>query len=306
MQQPQTPVNVRWGEWLSEGWAMFAERWQVWVVQFLIFGGIFLVPAIPFYAMVVMMQVQTPVGEPPAPPPYFIPLVLIALPILLLASAFLLGGVWKTAFKQLRGEPIAVSDLFSGGDVMLRIIGAYIAIGLMTILGALLCIFPAFIVAGLFYFAVPYLIERDTDISSALSASYEATKDHWFMYLLFALFLGLLAGVGQYACLVGVLVTYPLTFTITTVAYRDLFGVVGARRFGQQTTATASSYVGQDWPTPPSVVPPPPAISTSPFVAPPQTEEIESTAPRCSNCGAAVAPTARFCNFCGNRLGELS
>jgi hypothetical protein len=309
MMQAQGPVNVKWGEWIGEGWQMFVERWQVWVLQFLIFFAVFAIPLIPVYAMIIMADVRaTQAGDPPPPPPpFFIPFVLIALPILMIAGAFLLGGVWKTAFKQLRGEPIAVRDLFSGGDVMLKIIGAYFVIGLMGMLGAILCILPAFFVMGVTYFTVPYMIERNTSVGEAVSASYEATKNNWFMYILFALFLGIFAGIGQYACLVGLLVTYPLTFTIVTVAYRDIFGVAGARRFGPQTVSTASSYVGQNWPTPPSVVPPPPAPMPPlppPFAAPTEElgEEPPTIFPRCPKCGAAIASTAKFCNFCGHRL----
>ncbi len=302
--QQETSSTVRWGEWISEGWQMFTERWQVWVVQMLIVFLIFVVPTIPFYVMSVTTQLEAAsAGRPPEPPAMFIPLLLIAMPILLLVGGFVWGGLWKTAIKQLRGETISVKDLFSGGDIFLRVIGAFIAIAFMMILGALLCFFPALIVAGLLYFTIPLIVDRNMGVSDALSASYNATKSNWLMFALFAIVVGLLASLGQFACYIGLLVTYPLQFTIGAVAYRDVFGVPGARSFSSKSASTPTSYAGQSWPAPPPQSSPPPSPPSPVFSSP---QPLDPAQPQlvinCPQCGAALTRAANFCNFCGASL----
>jgi uncharacterized membrane protein len=302
--QPDTAPNVRWGEWISEGWQMFAERWQVWVTQMLILFVVFAIPIVPIYAISISAQIAAAqTGQPPEPPAMLIPVIFVAAPLLLLGVAFLWAGLWRTALKQLRGEPIAVKDLFSGGDIFLRVVGAILALAFLGMLGAILCIFPAFIVAGLFYFTLPLIVDRNMDISSALSASYEATKKNWFMFTLFAFVVSLLASLGQFACYVGLLVSYPLQFTISAIAYRDTFGVPGARRFGPGSLSTPTSYAGQSWPASAQTPPPPQPFFASPPPVQPQSEhEQQQPANQCPQCGAALTRTANFCNFCGARL----
>ncbi len=300
--QPETAPNVRWGEWIGEGWQMFAARWQVWVLQILIIFVVFAIPVIPIYALVISAQIgAAETGRPPEPPAMLIPLVLIAAPLMILVAAFLWGGLWKTAIKQLRGEPISVGDLFSGGDVFLRVLGAFIAIGFLTMLGAVLCYFPALVVMGLLFFTLPLIVDRNLDVSSALSASYEATKKNWFMFTLFVFVLSLLASAGAAACYVGMLATYPLQFTIAAIAYRDVFGVPGARSFASTQVSSPTSYAGQSWPVQPQQTPPSPPPPQPVFSQPPS-EPQQQAAVKCPQCGAALTRAANFCNFCGERL----
>lgn len=288
--QEMTTSAVRW-EWIGEGWQMFAEKWQVWVLQMLIVGLIFAVPAVPFYAMMIPMQLAATPDQPPQLPVLFLPLALGIGVLAVLGGAFFFSGLYKTAFKQLRGEPIAVGDLFSGGDVFLRVLGAFIAIAFFTILGFVLCILPAFAVGGLLYFTVPLIVARDLGIGKALSASYEATKANWLMFALFAFVASLLASLGQFACYIGLLVTYPLQFTIAAVAYRDVFGLQGARRFtGNNQPDYPSNYAPQSFPQP----------------APPQYDapaQPDFTTLICTNCGTTINRQSKFCSKCGHPIG---
>jgi len=292
--QERTAATVRWGEWIGEGWQMFAERWQVWVVQMLVVFVAFAVPAVPFYLMMITAQLTaTETGAPPEMPALFTPLVLVIAAVSFFGAAFFWSGLYKTAFKQLRGEAVSIGDLFSGGDIFLRVLGAFLVIGILAMLGAILCIFPAFIVAGLVWFTIPLIVERNLSIGEAVSASYEATKSNWFMFTLFAFVVSLLASVGQFACYVGLLVTYPLQFTITTIAYRDIFGVAGARSFASSQPQYPTNYA------PPSFPPPPPQ-----FGAPQEPPRAESTTSICSNCGTMIQRAARFCSKCGSPIGN--
>lgn len=293
--QQETSATIRWGEWIGEGWQMFAERWQVWVLQILILFLIFAVPIVPFYLMMFAAQLNTAPGEVPEFPALFFPLMFAVILISTLGGAFLLSGLYKTAFKQLRGEAISVGDLFSGGDVFLRVLGAMIAVSLLSTVGIFLCILPYFVVIGLLHFTIPLIVERNLGIGEALSASVNATKANWFMTTIFVFVVYLLGSVGVYACGVGALVSYPLLFTITAIAYRDVFGVAGARRFSANQQQYSTNYSGPSWAssgsTPPSE---PPQFGYMPDQQP--------TLTICPNCGTSIARASRFCNKCGNPL----
>ncbi|MBL8166559.1 MAG: zinc-ribbon domain-containing protein [Acidobacteria bacterium] len=301
--QPMNPPNVRWGEWLGEGWQMFAEKWQVWVVQILVVFLIFAVPAVPFYVMMMATQLAAAQsGAPPEPSPLMLPFVFLIALGAVFGGAYLWSGLYRTAFKQLRGEPISVKDLFSGGDAFLRVLGAFLAMGVLTMLGGLLCILPGLVVPGLLMFTVPLIVDRNLSVGEALSASYNATKSNWLMFALFAIVVGILASLGQLACYVGLLATYPLQFTIAAIAYRDVFGVAGARSFAQhQPPPPASSYAPSDWNTPIQMPPPPPRPQ---FSAPPPQPPQEPTVSICPHCGATLNRTANFCNQCGLPLRQ--
>jgi hypothetical protein len=294
MMQQEPSATVRWGEWIGEGWQMFAEQWKVWVLQILIVFLVFAVPIVPFYLMMIAMQLNTPPGEVPEFPVLFFPLLFAIFLISILGSAYFWSGLYKTAFKQMRGEQISVGDLFSGGDVFLRVLGGLLAVSLLAFLGIFLCILPYFVVLGLLHFTVPLIVERNLGVGEALSTSYKATKANWFMTTIFVLVLYMLASLGAVACYVGALASYPLLFTITAIAYRDVFGVAGARRFSANQQQYPTNYTGPSWASSGPVPPPPPQYGESP--------DQQATLTICPNCGTQMSRGARFCNKCGSQI----
>lgn len=235
-------ATVRW-EWIGEGWNMFTQRWVAWVVHMLVFALVIVVISAPIYIIAIASSVGAGARDvPEAPPAIFFVAMLIIYPLLLVAVSFLLGGTYKTAMKQLRGEPTSIGDLFSGGDCFLRVLGTLFLVAVLGMIGGLLCIIPGFIVQGLCFFAIPLVVERGMGPVQAIQTSIEATKKDWLMFTLFAFVVGLIASIGVILCYVGALASYPLMFTITSVAYRDVFGVAGA-------------------PNPQSYTPPPPPSS---------------------------------------------
>lgn len=280
--QPVGVADVKWGEWIGEGWQMFVNQWLGWVLIMLVFLILIMIPLAPVYAFVIAAQLASAgSGDVPVEPPAFFWVFLpVFYLVIILGASFLMAGAYRAAFKQMRGGQVSVSDLFSGGDVFLRVAGGVVLTGLLTAAGAIFCILPGFIAVGLFYFTVPLIIDKNLGVIDAMKASLEVTKARWYMFALFAIVVSLLAQVGSVACGVGMLATFPLYFTINTVAFRDLFGVQGARSFLQQQTPSAG--YAQQWSAPPE--------------APKPTQEC----PRCGATGLAVG--AKFCNLCGANL----
>jgi len=277
-------IQVRFGDWISEGWKMFTEQWKSWVTLSLGFFAVVVVPIgasmVAFYiAFSTTLMAQQPSGGGQAQLPAAVFLVfyvgLFALMIVLVpVSVLLIGGAYRAAFKQLRGGQVGFRDLFSARDCYWRLLGATLIHSVLVFIGAMVCIIPAFIVGGLLFFTTPLIVERDLGVFEAMRVSRDVTQRNLLMFTLFAFVVQFLASVGSYACYVGLLVTWPLMFTITAIAYRDCFGVEGARSFAQPSPTQQQGYGAP--PTQPSVV--------------------------CPNCQASLPSTAQYCFRCGASL----
>lgn len=303
-------VQVRWGQWFTEGWNMFAERWQVWVAQTLILLAATVLPFMVMYFGFIAVLVASSNGDrPPEPPPAFIVLFLGFYLVIILAAAFISAGMHHTAFRQLRGEEVRVTDVFRGGPYFLKIIVMYLLFSLAMmiiitpvmivsalLLPLLILVIPAmfvvsFLAQGLMYFASSLIVERGYGPVQALSESFSILRPQMWMFGAFAFVLNLMATAGMYACGVGMLITWPLWYTITAVAYRDCLGVTRARTFfGQQ-----QMYPQPGEPSSQGYYPPPPSAPAPP---PPQ----QSAGAFCTRCGYQNAENPRFCLRCGTPL----
>ena len=283
--------EVRFGEWISEGWKMFTEQWKGWVTLSLGFFVAVVVPIGAFIVTMYVMMVATMMSQqhPRAAPPQMPVMTLIifyvglfALIMLLMPlTVLMMGGAYRAAFKQLRGGRVEFRDLFSARNCYWRLLGATLLHSVFVFIGGMLCVIPAFIVAGLLLFTLPLIVERDLGVFEAMRASRDLTQRHLLMFTLFAFVVQLIASAGSYACYVGLLATWPLMFTMTAVAYRDCYGVSGARRFLQTASSPQIDYGSA------------PTTNTSP---PPQ----PSLA--CPTCQISLPATAQFCPQCGTSV----
>jgi uncharacterized membrane protein len=269
-------VVVRFGDWIGEGWRMFVEQWQAWVLNALIYFGILAVPIVPLVIAVFVISgvasaftqssmtystTTVTASNPDMSSAIFLGLFLfeaVVAVVLVVIGAYFTAGLYRTALKQLRGQKVQVSDLFSGGRFFFRLVGANILIGILTIIGFMLCIIPAFIVAGLFYFTGFLIVDQDLGVIDAMRKSYELCKNNFLWFTLFAFVVGLINQAGSSVCYVGLLATLPLSFAIGAVAYRDCFNIPGMKSF-RADVGQAAPY-GAPTPSflPPAGSPPPP------------------------------------------------
>jgi hypothetical protein len=301
MQQVNAP-SVRW-EWISEAWNLFTKQWSVWVVMILVtvlaVGLIYL----PLY-FVALFSMAPSVSEDGivTPASGFLPIVIFPVGYLAImcVMSWLTGGLYSAAFKQLRGEQIAVGDLFSGGQYFSRMIGALLLVGIASGIGSIFCLIPGLIVYGLAFLTAPMIVEGGKGSIDAIKASIEVTKKDWIMFTLFAIALIIIAEAGAIACGFGVLATLPLLFLGHALAYRDLVGMPGAHSQGQfmppPPPPDYRDYAQAQTPAQPQAPAwaPPPNYGSTP--AP------ESAAKTCPHCGATLARAVNFCNQCGRPL----
>ena len=349
MQNTNKP-EVRFGDWISEGWKMFTEQWAAWVINSLIFLGLTVFPMVAiimgYYIYFFSLMNTSPGSAPPDIQEQtligFVVVMLALMAFSLVAQSFLIGGMHISALKQLRGEKVEVRDLLTGGRYFFSILGAMLLIGILAIIGYLFCILPALLVFGAFFFTIPLIIDRGLSAVEAMKTSYALTRQNLFMFALFAFVLYLLASAGSYLCYVGMLATYPLLFTITAVAYRDLFGVEGARYFrpiapppdfrqpypdvyqrpqpmgyalpppanesqkAADPPVQAYSETSPDHPENPASPAPGQKPTATEQLVPPVNDAVTSATSGlvCSHCQTALPPTAGFCPRCGARVGS--
>jgi hypothetical protein len=301
MQQVNAP-GVRW-EWIGEAWNLFTQQWSVWVVMILVTVLAVSVIYLPFYFVAIFSMVPT-VSEDGvvSTGSGFLPILIFPVMYLAVISvmSYLFGGLYSAAFKQLRGEQIAVGDLFSGGRYFSRMIGAMVLVGIASGIGTIFCLIPGLIVYGLAFLTIPMIVEGGKGAIDAIKASIEVTKRDWLMFTLFAIALAIIAGAGGIACGVGALATYPLLFLGHALAYRDLVGMPGAQSQGQFMSPPPPpdyrDYAPAQTPAPPQAPAwaPPPNYGSTP--------EPESASKACPHCGATLARAVNFCNQCGRPL----
>lgn len=288
--QPSYEIKpeVRWGDWYNEGWYMFASQWQTWVLHSLVSLLILGVPLIILYALMIVPIIAAGSNPNPELPPSFFIVLLLIYGWAIIGGSIISAGTWYTAVKQLRGEKISVGDMFGGLSFVPRMLGATLLLGILSIIGVMLCILPGLAVIGLFIFTFPLMIERNLGVIEAMQTSFGLTKKNLLMFALFGFVTYLVGSMGAYACYIGLLATYPLMFCIFTIAYRDSFGVRGAARFSAQ--ASGPQQVAA-----PGYYPPPPSMS----VPPPPVQNVTAVCPR---CGFQNIDNVRFCIRCGTPL----
>ena len=129
----------------------------------------------------------------------------------------------RGAFDAVDGREVSVGSMFERWD-KLQIIVVALIVSVLSTIGFVLCILPGFAVIFLSWFAAYFVVERGDDAVTALKNSFSFTTSNFGTIFVFAL-LGLLCFIlGAIACLVGLLVAYPVVAVGSAYTYRRLQG----------------------------------------------------------------------------------
>ena len=138
-------------------------------------------------------------------------------------TAFLIMGLFRTAIKQVRGESIELSDLFSGGNVWLQGIIAILLTTLAVLGGFFLFIIGAFYIAARLCLTLPLVADGQMTAIEAMGMSWRALRGQVLMAFAFTLVVGIVSSVGFLACCVGVIFSMPMSYLCYALLYRDFF-----------------------------------------------------------------------------------
>lgn len=217
---------------ISHAWEVLKPTLGTWVVAFLIYIAITFGVSM-LWGQLTGGETQTipmpvPGGAPnqfQAPPVVIpnIPLLLLGNLIQLVISQFLMGGLYRMAIDQVRGTAPTIGAMFNVGDVLPALIGSAILTTIAMCFGFLFCIIPGLLLAGLFLFTTPLIVDRKMGAMEAINTSVSTLKPQMWMALVFTLMMGILAGSGVLLCGFGMLITGPLALLSIAILYRDFF-----------------------------------------------------------------------------------
>ena len=294
--EPNVPVGMNaFGEWISEVFKLWAAQWSVWVLQGLIFIGIIGSLTVIYELLIfgsVGFSVLTTRHQTISPAPLLVfPIMIIFYAAIMVASSIMMCGMVSTALKQLRGEQISVGNLF---DAARYGWGAFVC-GLVIGLGMLACCIGVYATFGLFFLAIPLMIDRKMPTIESLQLSWRTVSKNFWLYVLFALVMSLLSSAGTIACYVGIIATMPFMYIAQAVAY--------FRTFEQQGTI-APPFVNGTMPPPylPPTQPVPPSASQPaqpvPSVQQNEVSSGEQNTKTCQHCGSIIPNNFTICPNC--------
>lgn len=140
--------------------------------------------------------------------------------------AYALAGACGMALKQVRGETPTFADLF-GGRAVLPMLGLLVLFQIGVNVGLSLLLAPGILLFGLLLPA--FALVAGAGLGKALSVSVRAMSRDLRGTAVFALVLGLLVFVSALPLGAGLLVTLPMCWLISALAYRDVVGLPEAR-----------------------------------------------------------------------------
>jgi len=180
-----TGIKATPGKWIGEGWDLVKQDMGNYVLISLIF---FLLNGVPFI------------------------------------QGALIAGFHIYTMKKIMGRPHEFGDLFKGFNFFIPTLVAALLIGLFSFIGTLFCIIPGLVVAAMYKFTYLFIVDKRMDFWPAMQASHAVVKNDYFGFTMFLLLAVLVNILGFLCCIVGMLVSIPVTVAAITVAYKELVG----------------------------------------------------------------------------------
>lgn len=205
---------------IGEAWGLMQERWGTWALTTLVVilanaavSGVFArVFGVRFAGGVGGFRWGAPRGA-----------TAISLVLSAIITGFFVGGMFRMACRQVRGQAIRLEDVFSVVDVLGELALGSALYALAVSVASLFCFLPALIVHGLLMFTLPLIVDAGLPAPAAIGGSWNALKGQWLMASVFHLVVSFFSGIGSCLCCVGLLVTAPLYVLSIAVLYRDFF-----------------------------------------------------------------------------------
>ncbi len=210
--------------WIEAGWRIVTGNVWLWISAFLVVILLSVVLAVTVLGIVAL-------------PMLWAGLYLMAFETLTVGSTS-----FDTVFKGFRRSgPLLAASVTWLGAVLVPVLvvggmvwGAYAFggetganIGAWGVVVCYYVIYPAACVCvpPFIFFAFPHVLATGCDPVTAVRASWEVVRRNYLMFLVVNLVLGLVAYLGTLACVVGVLVSYPVMIAAHARAYADHFGL---------------------------------------------------------------------------------
>jgi uncharacterized membrane protein len=143
-------------------------------------------------------------------------------PVILQGPLF--AGFHIFCMKKTLNRPTDFADLFKGFNYFVPTLVASLVISLFVVGGTLVCIIPGLVVAAMYKFTYLFIVDKRMDFWPAMQASHAVVKNDYFGFTVFLLAMAGVNILGALCCIVGLLVSIPVTIAAITVAYKEIVG----------------------------------------------------------------------------------
>ncbi|MFH1475995.1 MAG: hypothetical protein ABIH24_00675 [Verrucomicrobiota bacterium] len=196
-------VEVRFSEWIQQGWELYKDNIGIWIVASLL------------------------------------AIVISGATLGILSGPMMAGLAWMALALVDRKEPKPqMGDVFRGFDYFLQsflfflvwgiILLAVSAVSLIPCIGTLVVIAVSIVLHTALMFGLFLIVDKKMEFWPASLLSLNVVKPNFFPFLGLLVVAMLIGHVGAIACGIGVIVTMPIAVCILAVAYRNVFGVQAA------------------------------------------------------------------------------
>ena len=144
-------------------------------------------------------------------------------PVILQGPLF--AGFHIYCIKRILGRPAEFPDLFKGFNFFVPTLVASLIISLFVFAGSLLCVIPGLVLAAMYKFTYLFIVDKRMDFWPAMQASHAVVKNDYFGFTMFLILMALVNLLGALCCIVGILISIPVTLAAITVAYQELVGL---------------------------------------------------------------------------------
>jgi hypothetical protein len=213
------PPQLSVGTAISYGWEKFKANWGVWVGISLLAVIISALLQLPFGGF--NMQFGTGNMDSSGFGGGSLILSIIGLVVSFVVGTLIQAAFVRGALHELNGNKPNFGAFFQFGNIA-QVLLASLIIGVLTSIGYVLCIIPGVIVMFLTWYTLQFVLDQNQDAMTAIKSSFNLTSQNVGPLLLLALACVGLNILGALLCLIGLLVTGPVTLIASTYAYRFL------------------------------------------------------------------------------------
>jgi len=150
---------------------------------------------------------------------FVIDVLLALIQIPLYASLMFMG------IRYTNGGSLTPGDIFNGFGRFWRLVGSYLLMYLLVIIGLLLLILPGIYLAIAYIFVYPLILEKDMGIWEAMETSRKAVSKHWFLIVGLMLGMSVILVLSAIPLGIGLIWTIPMAYIFTGILYSRIFGI---------------------------------------------------------------------------------
>lgn len=141
-----------------------------------------------------------------------------------LLTPALTAGLFIGARKLDFDKTLEFNDFFKGFDHIVQLFLVSLISGILISIGLVFLILPGIWIAVGLSLAVPLIVFTHLDFWESIKTSVKLVNKNWFHFFALIILLGIFNIIGALFLVVGLLVTFPVSYCVLYVMYKDIVG----------------------------------------------------------------------------------